>query len=178
MNVGDATMWRMAVGDSMTRSLRTWLARLLGIALAFAASFSLGYLEVRNDQARLQELEKYGVEAKAVVARVEPQNHNTVYYQYFVNGREFFDSGGSRSPNPDGTALTVGDEIAIIYNSRSPDQSCACRAQDILDDNRLGIWLVGLSGGVGIMMFGAAFMRAIRPQRANAEIPQHPKATS
>lgn len=148
----------------MMRTLRTWLIRLLGVAVAFAVSFSFAYLLFRDAQARFRELEQYGVETKAVVVRVDSQDHGTVYYRYSVDGRVFSDSSSSDPPNPESNVLAMGDEIAIIYNSISPGESCACRAQDVLDSNRLGMQLFGLGGGVVVSVFGAAFMRALRPQ--------------
>ncbi|KAA2254488.1 hypothetical protein F0L68_30370 [Solihabitans fulvus] len=73
-----------------------------------------------------QALYEHGIHSEAVVTETEPENRNTVHYEFHAAGQTYARVGSADPPNPLARELSVGNRIRIVYDSRDPNQSCAC----------------------------------------------------
>ena len=89
--------------------------------LFFAAGFALIFLLLGGPMYR--RLAK-GLQAQGTVTDKRPDEHNLVYYRYFVGQREYSGHGLAGYGNASFEKLRIGDPVLIYYESDEPGSSC------------------------------------------------------
>jgi hypothetical protein len=108
------------------------VAALVALFLTLSTLFGGGWwLLSQWGDGRFRALAEHGQRISATVTRVEPQNHNTVYYKYYAEGRPYDSDGNAWPPNPEARDLKPGDKILVVYDVRNPGVSCACNPQEL-----------------------------------------------
>ena len=118
---------------------------LLAIAyliLGLAILFGLGQI----NWVRYHELAQHGAPTMAEVLRVEPNNHNSLFYAYEVAGVTH-DGVGSISG-----VEKPGAKIGIFYSPNNPAYSCYGEPKDLLRNETISIVLPALFVPVVILM--------------------------
>jgi hypothetical protein len=105
------------------RFATTWLGLWLLLATVAAV---LMHLVDQGDGALGRRLVAHGATTEAVVTGLQPKNHNSVEYTFFVGGRRFYGGGFADGPDGDASHHSVGGPIQIVYDTTDPSVSCAC----------------------------------------------------
>ena len=98
---------------------------LIAIPIRMIGKQCLGYLT----------LQRTGVQTTAHVVSLEPRNHQTVNYTFFVGTTEYRASGRAGFGNPDFDRLSPGMEVQAFYLPKSPQVSCLGLPHDLLINN-------------------------------------------
>ncbi len=95
-------------------------------------------------------LEKRGIETKALVLLLEPQNHQTVNYSYRVQAIEYRGAGRAGFGNPGFNSITPGMELRAFYLPTSPAISCLGLPHELLIDDIVPFSLFLIFVGIGL----------------------------
>lgn len=79
---------------------------------------------IGKDCLQFYNLEKTGIETKAKVLSLEPQNHQFIDYSYVVQSVEYRGIGRADFGNPGFNSLTPGMELRAFYLPKTPAISC------------------------------------------------------
>ena len=100
-------------------------------------------------------LTKYGIETKAYVKYLEPQNHRAVHYTFKVGAREYQGVGRAGFGNATFDQLSPGQEVVAFYLPSNPDMSCIGVPRQILWNNVVPLLLlavISVAAFVGLYM--------------------------
>lgn len=129
--------------------------------LTVLAATVMGALDWSNQQ-RYLALIHHGATISATVTRTDPADHNSVYYTFSTGGERYSSADSSEQPNPSAGALRVGQSLAVVYDVRNPNVSCAC---DPRDGARAGAWWRQLLGGAFVSSVVAVVITLGRRRR-------------
>jgi len=87
---------------------------------------------IGKDCLQYYSLEKAGVETKARVLLLEPQNHQTTHYSYEVQSVEYGGEGRADFGNPGFNSIKPGMELRVFYFPQSPEISCLGLPHELL----------------------------------------------
>ena len=85
-----------------------------------------------------------GVPGQATVVELLPNIHNTVRYEYRVDGRGFQGQMQSWRPNPPLSQLTVGHPLVIYYDAQNPEDSVLGYPKAMLQNETISVALAAL----------------------------------
>src|SRR6202030_1175177 len=102
---------------------------MIGIAifwffLSAVTAFGLGRINIP----KLQELSRNGVSTNGTVVSTDCLNHESVYYNYAVQGHTY----SGRTTLTRCAQLKVGDDLVVYYSSRVPSLNDARNPRDAL----------------------------------------------
>jgi Protein of unknown function (DUF3592) len=143
---------------------------VLGGGLAYLAIVSL----TQPDLQKSRQLAANGATATGRVTATFPQNHGTLEYVYDVGGSTFTGAGSVSGANPRPEQLKPGDSIAIVYDRRHPEVSCACSPE--VDLASAGIDNIAISAFIGaalavLVFVGLTILTLPGFRRLNAVLP-------
>lgn len=98
------------------RSFSHWLLGALAISILLSS--------IDDNLFRFYHLKHEGVRTNGVVTKLEPGNHQAVYYSYEAAGEIHSGSGMAGFGNPEFCCLRVGQKVIVYYLRTSPATSC------------------------------------------------------
>jgi hypothetical protein len=110
---------------------------LAWLALALIIATALGSIDLR----RYRRMTTHGIEGKAIVTELLPENHQTLRYEYHAGDRTFHGQMQSWSPNPPLARLKVGQPVVIYYDPEKPEDSVLGDPKPILRNELISIAL-------------------------------------
>ena len=111
---------------------------LLGLWVVSTAAFAIAGAAILN-LPKFYHLAKRGVPHTAQVTRVEPDNHNAVYYSYAVNHQGYSGVGTASRIGRRSEMIIRGDTVPIVYDSAEPESSCLGDANEQLRSLTRGV---------------------------------------
>jgi hypothetical protein len=118
----------------LMRYVFAWVALALVIALGGG---SLNWVSFRR-------LTAHGIMGQGVVLALTPEIHNTVRYEYYVDGRRFEGQTQLWPPNPPLDRLRVGQSLIVCYDPEHPENSVLGNPIPILENETISIALAAL----------------------------------
>lgn len=112
----------------------TWLALAITIVVVVGRLNWPGY----------RRLAAVGVPGRATVVEVLPNIHNTVRYEYRVDGRAFQGQMQSWRPNPPLPQLAVGHALVIYYDPQHPEDSVLGYPKPMLQNETISVALAAV----------------------------------
>jgi len=85
-----------------------------------------------------------GVPGQATVVELLPNIHNTVRYEYRVDGQGFQGQMQSWRPNPPLSQLAVGHALVIYYDPRHPEHSVLGHPKAMLQNETISVALAAV----------------------------------
>ena len=115
---------------------------VLWFVLVIAIAGGLGCLNVPT----YRQLVAYGVPGRATVVELLPANHNSLRYEYQVDGRTLQGQMQSWPPNPPLEQIKVGQTVVIYYDSAHPGVSVLGNPHGMLENKitSVGLAAIGL----------------------------------
>ena len=100
---------------------------LLGLVIMLSLAATSGWR-------KFDVLSSQGLKAVGTITAKEPQNHQSLRYEYVVNGQthQGLESLGSKSVGSAFSAINVGDKVQVIYLPTQADTSCLCDPAKLL----------------------------------------------
>lgn len=119
-------------------------------------------------------LHSHGASVSATVTKLEPKNHNSVEYQFSVDGTTYSD--GWFGDGFDGSAdeLVVGQSIHVFYDRTDPHYSCYCDPHGLYKEGQL--WRNAIAGAF-VSTIGAAVLTAMYLRRRPGRVDEAAKAS-
>lgn len=114
-----------------------WKYLLAWVVLAIFFAMLTGSFNWR----RYNHIANYGQPTQATVIALLPHDHNTVQYQYQVNGQTF---EGQMSPSEPIEQMKVGQMVVVYYDAFHPEESVLGDPKPILQNETIFILLVAL----------------------------------
>jgi hypothetical protein len=138
---------------------------LVWLPLGVIGAVAISALDHSNQRV-YRALNEHGVSTQATVTRTRPSDHDSVSYEFTVNGEQFTGSWTSDPPNPSASELSVGGPVFIVYNSEDPTTSCACDPRASASSN---VWWRLALDGLFISSVWAVVITAViaRKRKAN-----------
>jgi hypothetical protein len=99
----------------LLKSLGLWLVGALAIAIPISQINLVQFYRLKEE----------GVRAKGMVTKLEPGNHQSVYYSFVLSGRIYSGIGRAGFGNPEFCCLTVGQSLIVYYLPSDPFVSCS-----------------------------------------------------
>ena len=112
----------------------TWLALATTIVVVVGRLNWPGY----------RRLAAVGVPGQATVVELLPSIHNTVRYEYRVDGRGFQGQMQSWRPNPPLPQLAVGHALVIYYDPQHPEDSVLGYPKPMLQNETISVALAAV----------------------------------
>jgi hypothetical protein len=85
-----------------------------------------------------------GIQGPGSVIEVLPKIHNTVRYEYSVDGRAFHGAMQSWRPNPPIEQLSVGQPLVVYHDPQHPEDSVLGDPKPMLENETGSIALAAL----------------------------------
>jgi hypothetical protein len=85
-----------------------------------------------------------GVKAQATIIELTPQIHNTVRYEYQVEGRSFKGQRSPSSPNSSTDQISVGQSLVIYYDPLNPSLSVPGDPKPMLTNELISVGMAAL----------------------------------
>jgi hypothetical protein len=85
-----------------------------------------------------------GVRQQAIATKLTPEFHNTVCYEYQVNGTKFEGRDQSWNPNPPLTTIKVGQSLVIYYDPQNPSRSVLGNPGPMLTNELIAVGMITL----------------------------------
>ena len=111
---------------------------ILWLVLAAVFAIGIGSLKVPL----LNRLIAHGVKAQATAVKLTPEFHNTVRYEYQVDGTKFEGQDQSWLPNPPLQQIKVGQPLVIYYDSLNPSISVLGDPKPMLNNELISVGMV------------------------------------
>jgi hypothetical protein len=86
----------------------------------------------------------HGVEAPATAVKLTPEFHNTVRYEYQVDGKKFEGQDQSWLPNPPVAEIKVGQALVIYYDPQNPSHSVLGNPKPMLANELISVGMAAL----------------------------------
>jgi len=126
--------------------------------------FAIGGAAVLNVR-KFYALSKRGIHTDARVTKLEPSNHNAVYYSYDIDHISYSGAGSASNIGRKGEAMVVGDMVSIAYDPVSPASSCLGDPNDQLESLIHGVMFISVFPTVFFFVF---YLRKRSPKSETA----------
>jgi hypothetical protein len=98
----------------LLKSLSLWLLGALVISIPLSRFNLVGFYHLKHG----------GVRTDGVITKLEPYNHQAVYYEYEAAGETHSGSGMAGFGNPEFYRVIVGQKVVVYYLASDPSKSC------------------------------------------------------
>ncbi len=110
------------------------------LILAVATAIGIGSL----NWPAYQRMAKLGVSGQATAVELHPKVHNSVRYQYKVDGKMFYGQMQSWQPNLPLGQLHVGQPLVIYYDPQHPEHSVLGDPKAMLQNETISVALAAI----------------------------------
>jgi hypothetical protein len=98
----------------LLKSFSLWLLGALAISMPLSRFNLVGFYHLKHE----------GVRTNGVVTKLDPGNHQAVYYNYEAAGEMHSGIGRAGFGNPEFCCLTIGQKVIVYYLRSAPSKSC------------------------------------------------------
>jgi len=113
------------------RYLITWLLLVAAVSLGIGSFNWLSFYH----------LTMRGIPGPGIAIELRPKIHNTVSYEYSVDGQEFHGAMQSWLPNPPMAQLAVGQSLIVYHDPQHPEQSVLGDPKPMLENETVSVAL-------------------------------------
>jgi hypothetical protein len=99
-----------------------FIFKCFGLWLLGALAISIPLWRV--DLVDFYRLKHEGVRINGVVTKLDPGDHQAVYYKYEVAGSIYTGIGRAGFGNPEFCCVTIGENVVVYYVRAKPSKSC------------------------------------------------------
>jgi hypothetical protein len=125
------------------RSRIGFIGKTLGLWLVGALAIAIPLSNI--NLVRFYRLRQTDVAATGMVADLQSENHQSVYYSYEALGKSYSGIGRAGFGNPKFSSLTVGKPLIVYYLPNAPWVSCAGLPRQLVENEVPPIALAGLT---------------------------------
>jgi hypothetical protein len=127
------------------------------------SSLLLGFIVGRHNLPKYRPLAQRGVATHGVVSAKEPMNHETIRYNYEVEGVAYSGSSSHTGRgNPEFDRLGVGDSVLVFYDPLSPSVSVLGDAKQLLWDEEVSVGMVAVI--FPTIIVGILYVKGVLPR--------------
>lgn len=107
-----------------------WGRVAIAMVIWCSLAYGIHYLISSLNMPLFDSLSKRGTETKGKVLEKFPNNHETVKFSFFVNGKEYINIGHAGYGNPPFESLAVGQNVIVFYDPMAPTNSALGNPKD------------------------------------------------
>lgn len=124
----------------LNRKLNTIQLLLVWLILVISISIIIG----RINWFKYYNLAEYGIQTRGTVTNKESYNHESIYYTYIVDHKNFTGIGHDGNGNPKFDDLKIGDRVIVFFLPNNNQISCIGNPKDLLQNETISILLASL----------------------------------